>query len=138
MKSRFPVRAYVVALLMSAGIFFFISCSQSEGGNWKEYFQDTESTYYYYNDSIHYPQQKKTLLGITVHNKEIVNVWTRWTSKKDGEIGKAWRKQIYCAERECKGCGLVSPLSTGFSDSDRKEAIEPGSEDEGLLKKVCP
>jgi hypothetical protein len=81
---------------------------------------------------------KKTIFGLTVKNKEIVNVWTRWTSKKDVNTGYTWRKQIYCEERECKGCDSISPFSTSFSDSDRKEAIEPGTEAESLLKKVCP
>src|SRR5664280_3204498 len=39
MKSRFPVRAYIAALLMSAGIFFLVSCSQNESENGKKYSQ---------------------------------------------------------------------------------------------------
>lgn len=120
---------------MLAMIFFLVSCSQSDGANWKEYFQDSEGTYYYDKDSIHYPQQKKTLFGITVQNKEIVNVWTRNTYKDGNHDARL--KQIYCAERACKGCGLINPWEKGV-EGYKKAPIEPGSMYESLLKKVCP
>jgi hypothetical protein len=69
MKSSFPVKVFIVAILMLAGIFFLISCLQSEGANWKEFFQDDYGIYYYDKDSIHYPQQKKTLFCLTAKNK---------------------------------------------------------------------
>lgn len=143
MKSRFPVKAYIVTVLMSLGIFFLVSSSQSEGANWKEFFQDDYGIYYYDKDSIHYPQQKKTLFGLTAKNKEIVNVWTRRVDKKDGKTGDASIEQIYCIERECAGhwgCGysLVDPFDNFKEVSKHRAPIEPGSMYESLLKKVCP
>lgn len=113
-----------------------LTSSQGQCENWKEYFQDNETTYYYDKDSIHYPQQKK-ILGITVRNKEIVNVWTRWTSKKDVYTSYTLLKQIYCEERECKGCGFIDSRVKGVEGYE-KEPIKPSSEAESLLKKVCP
>jgi len=141
MKSRFLVKTYIVALLIFAGIFFLVSCSQSEGENWKKYSQDSEATYYYDKGSIHYPQQKKTLLGITVQNKEIVNVWTREVSKKDGKIGDAMIEQISCIERQYAGhrSERTFSLYDNVKELPKTRApIEPGSLYESLLKKVCP
>jgi major membrane immunogen (membrane-anchored lipoprotein) len=142
MKSRFLAKAYIVTLLMLAVIFFLVSCSKSEGANWKEYFQDSDGTYYYDKDSIHYPQQKKTLFGIAVQNKEIVNVWVRKVSKEDGKTDDATIEQIYCLERECAGHRSPAGFSL-YPDvykkvSRHREPIEPGSMYESLLKKVCP
>jgi hypothetical protein len=138
MKSRFLVKAYFVALLMLAVIFFLIACSQSEGANWKQYFQDDDTNYFYDKDSIHYPMTKKKILGLTVRNKEIVNVWTRWTSKKDVNNSYTYLLQIYCEERECKGCDFIDPRAKGGVEGYEKVPIKPSSEAESLLKKVCP
>jgi hypothetical protein len=137
---------------MFAMIFFLISCSRGEGANWKEYFQDSGGTYYYDKNSIHYPQQKKTLFGITVQNKEIVNVWVRKVGKEDGKTDDATIEQIYCIERECaghRGCSANpnnvfdinnwhDPLTNVKEVSRKRAPIEPGSMYESLLKKVCP
>ena len=144
MKSIFLVNTYIVALLMFTVIFFFISCSQSESGNWKEYFQDSGGTYSYDKNRIHYPQQKKTLFGITIQNKEIVNVWVRKVRKEDGKTDDATIEQIYCIEKECaghRGCGndgIINPWDTGKELSKKRASIEPSSMYESLLKKVCP
>src|SRR5664280_2463013 len=134
MKSRFLVKAYIVALLILAGNFFLVSCSQSGGPNWKIYSKDKYSDSYYDKNSIHYPITKKSNLGFTVKDKEIVNVWTRETYKDGNHDARL--KQIYCAERACKGCGFVDPWAKGV-EGYKKEPIEPGSESESLFNKVC-
>jgi hypothetical protein len=108
-----------------------LTASQGQCENWKEFFKDGDTAWYYDKDSIHYPKQKKSIFGLTVQNKEIVNVWTR------RGFGVSILTQIYCVERECEGCGRLI-----FPDSNKiygiRESIEPGSWGESLLKKVCP
>ena len=112
-----------------------LSPSQGQCENWKEFFKDGDSTYYYDKDSIHYPQQKK-ILGFTVNNKEIVNVWTKIKYRASGE-NDTQLTRIYCLERECMNCvGMVNLFSKELSG--RKEPIEPGSRGESLLINVCP
>ncbi|MDO9229759.1 MAG: hypothetical protein Q7U03_09355 [Syntrophales bacterium] len=108
---------------------------QGQCEDWKEYFNDGVGTFYYDKDSIHYPEQKK-ILGFTVKNKEIVNVWTKIKYRASGE-NDTQLTRIYCLERECMNCaGMVNLFSKELSG--RKEPIEPGSWGESLLKKVCP
>jgi hypothetical protein len=143
------VKVFVVAVMISVGIFFLISCSQSEGGNWKEFFKDKHTIWQYDKSSIHYPQQKK-ILGFTVRNKEIVNVWMRY-NKDSAELSNAILTRIYCVERAYKGASLIHfsgddwyPLvwpdlpNSVSNDRVKPDPIEPGSPYESLLKKVCP
>lgn len=124
-------------------IFFFllvmmvVTTSQGQCENWKEFFKDDDGIYYYDKDSIHYPKTKKNIFGLTVRDKEIVNVWIRWVDKL-GKSGEGHIVRIYCVERECMGCwgSFSDPWSKGVSGS--REPIEPCSLDESLLKKVCP
>ena len=106
-----------------------LSPSQGQCEKWKEFFKDGDATWQYDKDSIHYPITKKNILSLTVRNKEIVNVWVRWIDKKF--YGPAFLVTIYCADRECDGC-ISMPIR------GNREHIEPGSNDESLLKKVCP
>jgi hypothetical protein len=109
--------------------------SQGQCENWKEFFKDGDRTCYYDKDSIHYPKQNKSIFGLTVQNKEIVNVWTRY--KESAGFGDAILTRIYCVERECDGCGnWIDPDSKKLSGF--RDPIEPGSRGESLLKKVCP
>jgi len=114
-----------------------LTTSQGQCENWKKFFKAGDRTWYYDKDSIHYPQQKK-ILGLTVRNKEIVNVWIRY--KESAGFGESILTRIYCRERECDGCDLndldLNPWSKKPSGS--REPIEPGSPHETLLKKVCP
>lgn len=111
--------------------------SQGQCENWKEFFKDGNGVWQYDKDSIHYPKQKKTLFGLTVRNKEIVNVWVRYEKSGSGQMTR-----IYCAERECDNCGFsfgsVNPWIESEKISVERESIKPGSWGEGLLKKVCP
>ena len=101
---------------------FLTSYGQCE--NWKEFFNNSNSTWYYDKDSIHYPKQKKNIFGFTVQNKEIVNIWIR---NKDSEgFGEPIITRIYCVERECDGCSnLIFPDSNKLSGI--QYPIEPGS-----------
>jgi hypothetical protein len=128
-------------LLKKISIFGFLlavivlTTSQGQCENWKEFFKDSDEIWQYDKDSIHYPQQKK-IMGLTVRNKEIVNVSTRNNSGRNEKMGEAWMVRVYCVERECVGCGLFDPWFKKLSGS--REPIEPGSLYESLLKKVCP
>ena len=114
-----------------------LTAAQGQCENWKKYFEENNKKYFYNKDSIHYPKQKKSLFGLQVRNKEIVNVWI----KRDDE-GYRRLRQIYCAERSCKGCvfGIMwaSDRVDPKVEQHEKVTIEPGSEAEILLKKVCP
>jgi len=98
--------------------------SQGRCENWKEFFKDGDTIWQYDKDSIHYPKTKKNIFGITVRDKDIVNVWIRWIDKK--YYGEAFIERIYCAERKFDGVFAL------------QESIAPGSNEESLLKKVCP
>jgi len=111
-----------------------LAASQGQCENWKEFIKNGDGTYYYDKDSIHYPVKKK-ILGLTVQNKDIVNVWTRWVPKS-GESGEGYLTRIYCVERECDGCGLIYPDSKKPPVS--RDPMAPGSGGESLLKIVCP
>lgn len=124
---------FIVCLLLALMV---LTTSQGQCENWKEFFKDGNRTCYYDKDSIHYPKLKKTIFGLTVRDKEIVNVWTRDKGERSGD---ALLTRIYCVERECDGyCsngGLVFPDN---ELSGSPELIKPGSWGESLLKKVCP
>jgi hypothetical protein len=138
MKSRFVVQSFVAALLMSAVIFFLVSCSQSGGPNWKIYYKNEYGDFYYDKNSIHYPITKKTIFGLTVKDKNIVNVWTRRTDKHGNS--DPWLERLYCAERERDGDSpppYPGELRAYRERDNPKEPIEPGSENESLLNKVC-
>lgn len=129
-RKRFFMFCFLLAVMV-------LNASQGQCENWKKYFENNRGKYFYDKDSIHYPKQKKTLFGITVQNKEIVNVWVRWTSNKGGYTRL---RQIYCAERLCKACDsgdYIDPWVMAIERYD-KEPILPASEAEHLLKKVCP
>ena len=100
--------------------------------NWKEFFKDGDTAWQYDKDSIHYPKEKK-ILGLTVRNKEIVNVWIQ-----SGRSGEVIIVRVYCVERECDGCGGLIDPDHLKKLSGRREPIQPGSWGESLLKKVCP
>ncbi|MBU1054523.1 MAG: hypothetical protein KKC46_11960 [Proteobacteria bacterium] len=110
--------------------------------DWKEYFKDNNGTYYYDKDSIHYPIQKKSIFGLTLQNKEIVNVWTRTKEKATGVIGESYIERIYCLERESMSLSK-NPynLLEGFLEKQLpgvRVKLEPGSRGESLFKHVCP
>lgn len=69
--------------MLSLGV-MTLSPLQGQCENWKKFFEDGDGTYYYDKDSIHYRQQKK-ILGLTVKNKEIVNVWTKIKNRDSQE-----------------------------------------------------
>lgn len=119
-----------------------LTTSRGQCENWKEFFKDSDTIWQYDKDSIHYPKTKKNIFGLTVRDKEIVNVWTRIKSRTSGEID-ATLKRIYCVERECVGCEFVGGLNWRNPDNPNELAgsrttIVPGSWGESLLKKVCP
>ena len=129
-----------------------LSPSQGQCENWKEFFKGNDIACQYDMDSIHYPQQKK-ILGITVRNKEIVNVWIRCSGtlpEKQEGFGESILTRFYCVERQYKGGlglfrlpgidGYISwgPLPSVSNDRVKPYPIEPGSPYESLLKKVCP
>jgi len=126
----------MVFIIFFSMVVMIFTTSWGQCENWKEFFKDGDGVWYYDKDSIHYPKTK-IILGLTVQNKEIVNVWTRY--KESAIFGKSNLTQIYCMERVCEGCasGPFDPdtNSRGFA---RRESIEPGSWGESLLKKVCP
>jgi hypothetical protein len=123
--------------------------SQGQCENWKEFHKDGDRIWYYDKDSIHYPQTKKNIFGLTVQNKEIVNVWTYY--KESAGFSDSRITRIYCAERVCQGCGFMKQDPSSLQRDDLKfldlqykgpdgprEPIEPGSGGESLLKKICP
>ncbi|MDO9229758.1 MAG: hypothetical protein Q7U03_09350 [Syntrophales bacterium] len=114
-----------------------LTTSRGQCENWKEYFKDSDGTWQYDKDSIHYPKTKKNILGLTVRNKDIVNVWTRNINEKNENVTLfgAELVNMYCVERECIGDGC-SWESKHFPN--RRLPIAPGSLGESLLKKVCP
>ncbi|MEE9913190.1 MAG: hypothetical protein K4571_15870 [Deltaproteobacteria bacterium] len=117
---------------------FFASCSRGDAVNWKEYFRDDYGTYYYDKDSIHYPSTKKTIFGITVRNKEIVNVWLRCINKEKGESFKELIT-IDCAARKFQfpdGNEWDNLLWNKNAASENR--IGPGDTLENLFRKVCP
>lgn len=125
-------RILIICFLLAA---MTLAPSTGQCENWKEFFKDGDTTWQYDKDSINYPQQKK-IMGLTVRNKKIVDVWTRWI-EKSGRSGKVSIVRVYCVERECDGCGGLI-LWDSKKLSGRREPIEPGSWGESLLKKVCP
>lgn len=126
LRKRFLMFCFLLAVMV-------LTASQGQCENWKKYFEKNNEKYFYDKDSIHYPQQKKSLLGITVKNKEIVNVWVRRNKEEGGRL-----RQIYCAERLCKGCFMYFVFGDEKVENFKKVPIEPGSEAEKLLKIVCP
>lgn len=117
-------KMFIISFFLLAAL--TLSPSQGQCENWKEFFKDGDTIWQYDRDSIHYPQQKK-ILGLTVRNKDIVNIWIRWIDKK--YRGPAFIERIYCVERE---------LGNPFNLNLRDEPIKPGSQEESLLKKICP
>jgi hypothetical protein len=113
------------------------TASQGQCENWKEFFKDGDGTWQYDKDSIHYPKTKKNFLGLTVRDKNIVNVWTQPINGKEGPCffckGVV---TIKCAERTCSGADGCSWEVKFFPNN--WFSIEPGSRGESLLKKVCP
>jgi hypothetical protein len=110
--------------------------------NWKEFYKDGGEIWQYDKDSIHYPEQKKNIFGITVRDKNIVNVWIR--IGKSGGFEEAFLTRIYCIERKCSGwdcdkdgVDIRDPYGKELFDKLR-DPIKPGSKYEILLKKVCP
>jgi hypothetical protein len=123
---------FILSFLLAVMV---LTPSQGQCENWKEFFKDGDTIWQYDKDSIHYPKTKKNFFGLTVQNKEIVNVWTQDIKSNYG----AFMVRIYCAERECIGCdfGWRNPYSPNELVGSRTP-IGPGSPFESLLKKVCP
>ena len=114
--------------------------SDGQSENWKDYFKESDVIWQYDKDSIHYPEQKKNIFGITVQDKNIVNVLIRWKMITTEESGEGVIQRFYCAERKCLGCRrefIITAPNINSVAGDPGD-IAPGSRWESLLKEVCP
>jgi hypothetical protein len=118
-----------------------LTTSIGHSENWKKYYENDDNICYYDKDSIHYPKQKKSIFGLTVRDKEIVNVWTRSKYKESGKTGYSHLTIIYCATRYFDSRSPDSRSIDGpinLLDDFMHGPIKPGSIEESLLEKVCP
>ena len=132
LRKRFLMFCFLLAAMV-------LTASQGQCENWKEYFKDSDGTYYYDKDSNHYHQKKK-VFGLMVRNKEIINVWLRCISKEKSETSK-YLLTINCATRKFQSpdFGMFADLVCNYNEYARPDnRIGPGDPLEGLLKKVCP
>lgn len=144
-------RIFSLFLIGIIGLLLLSNLGKAEAENWRPFFKDKDSLWYYDKDSIHYPYNTKGFLGSIKTDKNIVRVWTKFA-----ETRLIFLEELRCSQRESQtvkfqDLQLDSSLyiDETFLPKDQIKELDkilkkqkptpiiPGSREEKLYSEVC-
>ena len=133
--------SFIMRIITSLIIAIIASTSESNAEEqWKEYYEDSSSTYFYDTETLHHPYKD---------NQNIIAVWTktipsRYITHNRERIGYL-SDLIYinCEKNKYRRTEMLIQSHSGEIINRQKGiktyyTIDPESEAEALFQKVCP